>query len=73
MKLYCSNKLYFEYNFVSDGGKLYCYGFFDPTKVKHQKNYIEPRLISEHLVTRIAKCGSTFVVFVTGNNVLFFP
>lgn len=54
--------------FFPDGGKLYCYGFFDSLKVKHQKHHTEPRLISEHLVTRIAKCGSTFVVFVTGKS-----
>lgn len=49
-----------------DSGKLFCYGFFDAAKTKRPKQYIEPKCISEHLVTRIAKCGRTFVVFVTG-------
>lgn len=49
-----------------DSGKLFCYGFFDAVKTKRPKQYIEPKCISEHLVTRIAKCGRTFVVFVTG-------
>lgn len=53
--------------FISDSGKLYCYGIFDGTKIKRQKYYSEPKRISEHFVARIAKCGSTFVVFVTGN------
>lgn len=48
----------------SDSGKLYFYGVFDSTKVKRQSESV--RRISEHLVTRIAKCGRTFVVFVTG-------
>lgn len=54
--------------FISDSGKLYCYGFFEASKIKRQKQHIEPKRISEHLVVRIAKCGSTFVVFVTGES-----
>lgn len=59
--------------FLSDSGKLYCLGILhENSKAQQQQKcqphyYTEPKRISEHFVTRIAKCGSTFVVFVTGS------
>lgn len=61
---------FFSFSF-SDSGKLYCYGILDEIKLKRHKQYSEPKRISEHLVARIAKCGTTFIVFVTGNFVFF--
>ncbi|XP_031634510.1 uncharacterized protein LOC116347879 isoform X2 [Contarinia nasturtii] len=54
---------------LTNSGKLYCYGCFDSFKVKHQSETV--RRISEHLIIRIAKCGSTFVVFISDCNGVF--
>lgn len=53
-----------------DSGKLYFYGILNGSKVKRHINSSVPKRISEHLVARIAKCGTTFIVFVTGKHVL---
>lgn len=71
-RIYVLEHLWYLLTFDLDSGKLYCYGVLDSDgkaqqQQKAQKHhYTEPKRISEHFVTRIAKCGSTFVVFVTG-------
>lgn len=63
------NLFYYKYFnkplFFVDSGQLYCYGFFGSLKAKRQSKTV--RRISENFVVRIAKCGRSFVVFVTGN------
>ncbi|XP_055323034.1 uncharacterized protein LOC129578445 [Sitodiplosis mosellana] len=50
---------------LTNSGKLYSYGYFG-SAVKRPSETV--RRISENFVTRIAKCGRTFVVFVTDCN-----
>lgn len=49
----------------SDSGVLFRYGLYDLQQIKKQRDALIPTQISDSLVVRVARCGSTFTVFVT--------